>query len=54
MEGFGVAVSCALQKTPLTIVRGISNRVGENRNQWKVGDGLEAARELLLRTLQEP
>ena len=43
MEGFGVALACALSDTPLAIVRGISNCVG-NRDQqnWQIQEALQA------------
>jgi futalosine hydrolase len=48
MEGFGVALACALHDTPLCILRGISNRVGErDRGKWRIPEALAALRELL-------
>ncbi len=54
MEGFAVATACLLAGTRLTIVRGISNRVG-NRNHvdWKIDDALSAARDLVLQIVGE-
>jgi futalosine hydrolase len=53
MEGFGVALACALYDTPLSILRGISNRVGErDRGKWHVPEALDALRELLLPSLR--
>ncbi|MEE8469436.1 MAG: hypothetical protein V3T22_13330, partial [Planctomycetota bacterium] len=50
MEGFGVALACALQGVPLTVVRGICNRAGDRqRGGWCVAEALDAAR---LRTLE--
>lgn len=46
MEGFGVAVACHLSGVPLTIVRGISNVVGDRDHQnWRVDDALAAVAE---------
>ncbi len=48
MEGFAVAVACALQSVPLTIIRGISNRVGDRRvDHWSWQPALSAAARLL-------
>jgi len=45
MEGFAVALSCALLRTPLSIVRGISNQVGDrDSTRWKIPAALRAAR----------
>ena len=45
MEGFGVAVACALAGVPLAIVRGVSNVAGDGmRERWRVRDALAAAR----------
>lgn len=53
MEGFGVALACATEKVPLTIVRGISNRVGDrDASRWKIPAALAAARRVLLELLQ--
>jgi futalosine hydrolase len=47
MEGFAVALACALANTPVRIVRGFSNRVGERRPEsWRIPGALAAAREL--------
>lgn len=41
MEGFGVALACAMTHTPVTIVRGISNRVGDRTvAQWRIEEAL--------------
>lgn len=49
MEGFGVAVACALERVPLTIVRGLSNAVGERDvRAWRIEPALAAARALAL------
>jgi futalosine hydrolase len=46
MEGFGVALACALDGISLSIVRGISNVAGErNRGEWKMAEALKAALE---------
>ncbi len=45
MEGFGVAMACALAQTPLRIIRGISNRVADrDPGEWRIPAALEAAR----------
>jgi futalosine hydrolase len=52
MEGFGVAIACALARLPCTIVRGISNAVGERDHaRWRIGEALAAARTLALAEL---
>ena len=52
MEGFGVALACALERIPLAIVRGISNAVGDrDTSGWRIADALEAARGLALEAL---
>jgi futalosine hydrolase len=53
MEGFGVALACALEGVPLTIVRGISNEVGDREPaRWRIPAALDAARELALAALR--
>jgi futalosine hydrolase len=53
MEGFAVALACALCHTPLSIVRGISNRVGErDSTRWKIPSALHAARLCALEELE--
>jgi futalosine hydrolase len=52
MEGFGVALACAIARTPLVIVRGISNVAGDRDvAHWKIGAALASARELALKIL---
>jgi futalosine hydrolase len=47
MEGFGVAMACALAGVPFQIVRGISNVAGDrSKDRWMVREALEAAAEL--------
>ena len=54
MEGFGVALACALERVPLSIVRGISNAVGDREPaHWRIPAALAAARELALAVLSE-
>lgn len=49
MEGFAVAAACRLADVPLTIVRGISNEVGDrNRQNWQINQALEAAADTVL------
>ena len=44
MEGFAVALACRLAAVPLTIARGVSNRVGDRRvDHWQVSEALDAA-----------
>ena len=52
MEGFGVALACHQNGTPLSIVRGISNRVGDrNRDNWRIDAALHSASELGIRII---
>ena len=45
MEGFSVAMACTLAKVPVTIVRGISNVVGDrDPEHWRIPAALAAAR----------
>ena len=45
MEGFGVALACALGGVPLAIVRGFSNRVGDrDATHWSIPAALASAR----------
>jgi nucleoside phosphorylase len=54
MEGFGVALACALARTRLAIVRGFSNRVGDRDSRhWRIPAALAAARRLTLEVLEE-
>lgn len=54
MEGFAVALACALRETPLRIVRGISNRVGDREPaNWRIPAALASAREKALELLCE-
>jgi len=49
MEGFAVALACALARVPCTIVRGISNVVGQrDKRSWRIPEALAAARALAL------
>lgn len=53
MEGFAVAMACALSEIPLRIVRGISNEVGDREPaNWRIPLALGAARELALEILE--
>lgn len=55
MEGFAVALACALTNTPLSIVRGISNEVGDRaREHWSIPRALAAARDATLALLERP
>lgn len=54
MEGFAVALACELRGTPCTIVRGISNRVGDRTPEnWRIPAALLAARRLVLECFEE-
>lgn len=53
MEGFGVALACAIAGVPCTVVRGISNACGDrNTRGWCVDEALGAAREIALGQLR--
>lgn len=55
MEGFAVALACALESVPLRIVRGVSNEVGDRAPEhWRIPAALAAARELALEVLAQP
>lgn len=52
MEGFAVALACSVAGVPLTIVRGISNAVGDRVSEhWTIPRALASARELALSVL---
>jgi len=52
MEGFAVAMACALFRAPLRIVRGISNRVGDrDATGWRIPAALASSRERALEIL---
>jgi len=54
MEGFGVALACALADVPLRIVRGYSNRAGDRRPEsWRIPAALHAALERARTVLEE-
>jgi futalosine hydrolase len=53
MEGFGVALAAALVGVPLSVVRGISNEVGDREpSRWRIPLALGAARRLTLELLE--
>jgi futalosine hydrolase len=55
MEGFAVALACAHMHTPLSIVRGISNQVGDrDSTRWKIPAALHAARLRAWEELEKP
>lgn len=55
MEGFAVALSCAMAGVPCAIVRGISNLVGDrDPGHWRIPGALAAARRLALEVLAAP
>lgn len=48
MEGFGVTVACHLHETPITIIRGISNHVGNRDHaQWQIPSAMKSVADLL-------
>ena len=54
MEGFAVALACALARVPCAIVRGISNVAGDREaGRWRIPAALAAARALALQALVE-
>lgn len=54
MEGFAVAMSCRLANVPVSIVRGISNQVGDRDvTNWHIKPALEAAAELVRGTIAD-
>jgi len=54
MEGFGVALACRLGGTPLAVVRGISNEVGErDPASWRIPGALSEARRRAVELLEE-
>jgi len=53
MEGFGIALACRLGGTPLAIVRGISNEVGDrNPAGWRIPSALSEARRRAIELLE--
>jgi futalosine hydrolase len=47
MEGYGVAVACAIARVPLAVVRGISNEAGDrDHGRWRIREALASARTL--------
>lgn len=53
MEGFGVALACRLAGVPCSIVRGISNTVGDRDTaRWRIDEALAAAAGLVARLLE--
>ncbi len=53
MEGFAVAAACSMAGTPLRIVRGLSNLVGDrDAAHWRIPAALAAARTLALELLE--
>jgi futalosine hydrolase len=54
MEGFAVAVACRLEKIPLTIIRGISNRAGDrHKANWRIAEALEKAAALCCQIIHQ-
>ncbi|MEM7310143.1 MAG: futalosine hydrolase [Planctomycetota bacterium] len=55
MEGFAVALACALAGVPCAIVRGISNLVGDREpSRWRIPAALAEARRVALAALEDP
>lgn len=53
MEGFAVAFACTLADTPVSIVRGVSNVVGDrDPSHWRIPSALGAARLCALEVLR--
>jgi futalosine hydrolase len=53
MEGFAVAAACLTHKTPLRIIRGISNRAGDrNKSHWRIHEAMAAAEVKALEALR--
>jgi len=53
MEGFGVALACHLRQVPCTIIRGISNRVGNrDKSNWQVTAAAQAAADMVIASLE--
>lgn len=49
MEGYGVAMACLLNNTPLTIIRGFSNWAGDrNHSEWKIPEAMNSACQLAI------
>ncbi len=54
MEGYAVALACAVARTPLAIVRGFSNEVGDrDAAHWRIPAALGAARRAALELLED-
>lgn len=54
MEGFAVAFAGALARTPVAVVRGISNVVGDrDGSHWRIPQALAAARAAALEILEQ-
>jgi futalosine hydrolase len=51
MEGFAVLRACALARVPALEVRAVSNRISDDRADWRVDDALRALEEALPRLL---
>lgn len=52
MEAFGVALACHRARTPLCVVRGISNAVGDRDHaRWRIDEALAAAATLAAHAL---
>ena len=55
MEGFAVALACRLAGVPCSIVRGISNTVGDrDTSRWRIDEALAAAAAIVARLLETP
>lgn len=53
MEGFAVAMACALHSCPVRIVRGIANVAGDrDSSHWRILQALAAAREMAMKIIE--
>ncbi|MEE2639389.1 MAG: hypothetical protein VX768_02070 [Planctomycetota bacterium] len=52
MEGYGVALTATSFQVPLTIIRSISNEVGQPVEHWKIDDALRQLADSLSELLQ--
>jgi futalosine hydrolase len=54
MEGFAVALACRLAGVPCTIVRGISNTVGDReKSRWQTAAAVTAAAAIVRQIVAE-
>ena len=54
MEGFAVALACAIMAVPVQIVRGFSNRAGDrDHRRWKTEGALRSAVDIAINVMSE-